>query len=98
MIEKKVMSKKITDATLSEIIRQLKYKAKEKGKYFYKVSTYFPSSQLCSVCNTKDTKYKNLNESNYYCNNCHNELDRNLNASINIMFEGLRLYMNEVYA
>ena len=98
MIEKKVMSKKITDATLSEILRQLKYKAKEKGKHFYQVDTYFPSSQLCSVCNNKDTKYKNLNERNYYCTHCHNQLDRDLNASINVMFEGLRLYMNEVYA
>ncbi len=97
MIEKKVMSKKITDATLSEILRQLSYKTKEKGKYFYQISTYYPSSQLCSVCNTKDSKYKNLNERIYNCKNCHNVLDRDLNASINIMFEGLKMYMNEVY-
>lgn len=96
MIEKKVMSKKITDATLAEILRQLSYKTKEKGKYFYQVSTYYPSSQLCSVCNTKDSKYKNLSERIYNCKNCHNELDRDLNASINIMFEGLEKYMKEV--
>ena len=98
MIEKKVMSKKIADATLSEIIRQLNYKSKEKGKYFYQVDTYYPSSQLCSVCNTKDSKYKNLRERTYNCKNCHNMLDRDLNASINIMFEGLKMYMKEVYA
>ena len=44
MLEKKVMSKKIADATLSELLRQLNYKAKEKGKYFYQVDTYYPSS------------------------------------------------------
>ena len=98
MIEKKVMSKKIADATLSELLSQLNYKAKEKGKYFYQVDTYYPSSQLCSVCNTKDSKYKNLNERTYNCKNCHNMLDRDLNASINIMFEGLKMYMKEVYA
>ena len=98
MIGKKNMSKKITDATLSEIIRQLNYKAKEKGKYFYQVETYYPSSQLCSVCNTKDIKYKDLKERIYNCKNCHSKLDRDLNASINIMFEGLKMYMNEVYA
>ena len=92
------ITKEITDATLFEILRQLKYKAKEKGKHFYQVDTYFPSSQLCSVCNNKDTKYKNLNERNYYCTHCHNHLDRDLNAIINVMFEELRLYMNEVYA
>ena len=98
MIEKKVMSKKIADATLSEILRQINYKAKDKGKHFYQVSTYYPSSQLCSVCNTKDTKYKNIKERIYSCKNCHNKLDRDFNASINIMFEGLKMYMNEVYA
>ena len=95
MIEKKIMSKSITDAMFSEIIRQLNYKSKEKGKYFYQVSTYYPSSQICSVCNNKDTKYKNLNERIYNCKNCHNELDRDFNASINIMFEGLKMYMKE---
>ena len=98
MIEKKVMSKKIIDATLSEVIRQLNYKSKEKGKYFYQVDTYYPSSQLCSVCNTKDSKYKNLNERTYDCKNCHSKLDRDLNASINIIFEGLKIYMKTVYA
>jgi len=98
MIEKKVMSKKIADATLSELLRQLNYKAKEKGKYFYQVDIYYPSSQLCSVCNTKDSKYKDLRERTYNCKNCHNELDRDFNASINIMFEGLKIYMKEVYA
>lgn len=98
MIEKKVMSKRIADATLSEILRELNYKAKEKGKYFYQVSTYYPSSQLCSVCNIRDTKYKNLNERNYYCTHCHNELDRDFNASVNIMFEGLKMYMKETLA
>ena len=29
----------------------------------------------------------------YNCSNCHNEIDRDLNASINIMFEGLKLHM-----
>ena len=46
---------------------------------------------------TVDKKYKNLNEREYKCSKCHNEIDRDLNASINIMFEGLKLYMkNEV--
>ena len=44
-----------------------------------------------------DKKYKDLNEREYKCSKCHNIIDRDLNASINIMFEGLKLYMkNEV--
>ena len=93
MIEQKVMSKKLTDATLTGIIRQLEYKSKQKGKYFYKIDTYYPSSQTCSVCNHIDKKYKNVSIRTYECSVCNNIMDRDLNASINIMFEGLKQYM-----
>ena len=93
-MEKK-LSKKLTDASLFEIIRQLEYKSKFKGKYFYQINTYYPSSQTCSVCDKKDIKYKNLNERTYICTNCHTNLDRDYNASVNIMFEGLKLFMKE---
>lgn len=92
------LSKKINDATFREILKQLEYKSKEKGKYFFKINTYYPSSQTCSVCDNIDKKYKNLNERDYVCQCCKNTLDRNLNASINIMFEGLKLYMKKVYS
>ena len=36
------LSTKINDATFSEILRQLSYKAKFKGKKFYKINTYYP--------------------------------------------------------
>ena len=87
------LSTKINDATFSEIIRQLSYKAKFKGKNFYQINTYYPSSQICSRCDNQDKKYKNLNEREYKCIKCGQEIDRDFNASINIMFEGLKLYM-----
>ena len=94
---KKNLSKNISDATFSGILRQLEYKTKEKGKYFYKIDPYYPSSQTCSVCDNIDKKYKDIKERTYICNRCQNTLDRDLNASINIMFEGLKLYMSEKY-
>ena len=87
------LSTKINDATFSEIIRQLSYKVKFKGKNFYQINTYYPSSQICSRCDNQDKKYKNLNEREYKCIECGQVLDRDFNASINIMFEGLKLYM-----
>ena len=93
MIQKKNLSKKITDATFYEIIRQLQYKSKWKGKYFYQVDKYYSSTQTCSVCEHIDKKYKDLSQRIYKCCNCHNIIDRDLNASINIMFEGLKLHM-----
>ncbi len=87
------LSSKINDATFSEIIRQLLYKVKHKGKYFYQINTYYPSSQICSRCSTQDKRYKDLTRREYKCTKCNQEIDRDLNASINIMFEGLKLYM-----
>ncbi len=87
------LSSKINDATFSEIIRQLQYKAKYKGKYFYQINTYYPSSQICSRCDNQDKSYKDLTRREYKCTKCNQKLDRDLNASINIMFEGLKLYM-----
>ena len=87
------LSSKINDATFSEIIRQFQYKARYKGKAFYQINTYYPSSQICSRCSAQDKRYKDLTRREYKCLKCNQEIDRDLNASINIMFEGLKLYM-----
>ena len=93
MLQNKKLSKSIQDASFHEIIRQIQYKYKNKGKYFYQIDTFYPSTQMCSVCGNIDSKYKDLKEREYQCCNCDNTLDRDLNASINIMFEGLKLHM-----
>ena len=87
------LSSKINDATFREIVRQLQYKSKYKGKHFYQINTYYPSSQICSRCDNQNRRYKDLIRREYKCTKCNQELDRDLNASINIMFEGLKLYM-----
>lgn len=74
----------------------LTYKCKYKNKHFYQVDTYYPSSQICNVCGHRDKTYKDLSKRKYKCENCHNEIDRDLNASLNIMYEGLKLYMKEI--
>lgn len=91
--KKNTLSKNINDACFNEIIRQLEYKSKFKGKQFYQIYDYYPSSQTCSRCNNQDKKYKKLNERIYNCTKCYLKLDRDLNASINIMFEGLKMYI-----
>ena len=95
-MEKK-LSKNITDATFSEILRQLSYKSKNKNKYFYQIDEYYPSSQECNHCGNIDKRYKDIKERTYKCFKCDNILDRDLNASLNISYEGLKLYMKEIY-
>ena len=89
LIEKKKMSKYIADASLSEIIRQLEYKSKWQNKYFYQINAYYPSSQICSHCNAKNKEMKDLSKRKWTCSKCNNENDRDINAAINIMWEGL---------
>lgn len=97
MIIKKVISKNITDATFHEIVRQLEYKSAWKNKQFYQINPYYPSSQICCICGNIDKKYKDLSKREYACTNCHNVFDRDYNASVNIMFEGLKLYIKNNY-
>ena len=87
------LSSKLIDTTFAEILRQLSYKAKFKGKRFYQINSYYPSSQVCSRCDNQDKIYKDLSKREYICKKCGQVLDRDLNASINIMFKGLKLYM-----
>ena len=96
MIKNHHLAKSLTDASLSEIIRQLEYKSIWNNKKLYKIDTYYPSSQICSKCGYKNNKIKNLNIREYTCPNCHNELDRDYNAAENIMFEGIKMFMKEI--
>ena len=93
---KSKMAKKIYDASWYELIRCIEYKSKWKNKKFYQVEQYYPSSQICSHCNYKNKEVKNLNIRKWTCPQCNNENDRDINASINIMDEGIKKYINEL--
>ena len=97
MVKNHNLAKSLNDASLSEIIRQLGYKSKWKGKKFYQIDPFYASSQICSHCGYKNETLKNLSIREYSCPNCHYELDRDVNAAINICFEGLNMYMKEVF-
>ena len=90
----KKLRKEITNATFSEIIRILKYKCLWLNKIFIQISPYYPSSQICSRCGNKDTVMKDLRVREYRCSKCGLEIDRDYNASINILNEGLKCYNN----
>ena len=80
----------IGDASWSEFVRQLHYKAYWYGKKFIQISRWFPSSQLCSTCRFNSGK-KPLSVREWTCTTCHTHHDRDINASLNILKEGLRL-------
>ncbi|MER2132328.1 MAG: zinc ribbon domain-containing protein, partial [Carnobacterium inhibens] len=55
-----------------------------------KIDKWFPSSQICSRCGHKDGK-KMLEIRDWTCPICQAYHDRDINASINILTEGLRI-------
>ncbi|MCI2257304.1 transposase, partial [Domibacillus sp. PGB-M46] len=67
------------------------YKAKWYGRTIIKVDPFFPSSQLCSGCGHQHKDVKNLSVRVWECPSCGVRHDRNLNASLNIKKEALRL-------
>ena len=89
MVKNKRLSKSISDVAWSEFMRQLEYKATWKGKTIIKISKWFPSSQICSNCGSSTGK-KPLNIRKFDCPECNTKnIDRDINASINIRNYGL---------
>lgn len=84
------LAKAIGDVSWSEFIRMLEYKANWYEKQVSKISRWYPSSQLCSDCGFNSGK-KPLSDKECTCENCGSHHDRDINASINILNEGLRL-------
>lgn len=86
------IAKSILDASFNRICQLLKWKCQLKGKYYYQVDTYFSSSKKCSHCDNKTEVTNDLNVRSWICDTCGSENDRDVNASINIMFQGLKLH------
>lgn len=83
-------NKRVGDVSWSEFRRMLTYKSQWYGKKLSVIDRYYPSSQVCHCCGHKDGK-KDENVRNWICPECHSELDRDVNAAINILNEGLRI-------
>ena len=90
----KAFNKSLSDASLSKLCSLIEWKSKIKGKYYYKINTYYPSSQICSHCGYKNEKLKDLSLREYDCPKCGTHNDRDINASLNILLEGLKLHYN----
>ena len=86
------LSKYINQASWSELIRILRYKCKWKNKQLIEIDKYYASSQICSICGHKNREVKDLRIREYRCSECGCEHDRDINASINILWAGINKY------
>ena len=90
--QKAGLNRAVLDVSFGTFRTQLEYKAKWYGSAIQVIDRYYPSSQTCSNCGKRPETKLTLNDRVYKCGHCNTEIDRDLNAAINIRREAERLH------
>src|SRR5699024_7806111 len=89
MIKNHKLSKHIADASWGNFVTLLQYKCDWYGKELVKINRFYPSSKTCGDCGWINQELK-LSDREWTCNSCGVIHDRDVNASKNILKEGLK--------
>jgi putative transposase len=92
MMKNHKLSKAISDVSWGKFIDTLEYKSVWNDKQIVHIDRFFPSSKTCSKCGWINNNLT-LKDREWTCK-CGEKLDRDLNASINILNEGCRINMS----
>ena len=87
MVKNHGLARSIQDAAFAQFRRQLTYKTARTGARLHVIDRWYPSSKACSNCGTVKAKLP-LSERVYHCDKCGLDMDRDVNAAINIMVSG----------
>ena len=90
MLKNHKLAKSIQDASFGTFCNMIKYKSEQKQRINLKIDRFFPSSKLCHCCGFKYKGLK-LEERFWTCPECGTYLDRDENAAINILNEGMKI-------
>ena len=85
---KQLWGKQVSDLSFGAFIEKLKHQSKKRIKSVLKIGRWTPTTKCCSVCNHKNENLT-LADREWTCRKCHTVLDRDHNAAINILKEGI---------
>ncbi len=88
MMKNSYLAQALADVSLGEFYRQLEYKSEWNNRKFVKIDRFFPSSKTCSICGWINQNL-NLSIRKWECPVCGYTHDRDVNASLNILNQGL---------
>ncbi|MFL5701519.1 MAG: RNA-guided endonuclease InsQ/TnpB family protein [Ktedonobacteraceae bacterium] len=88
MVKNHSLAKAISDVGWGEFVRQLAYKSQWYGRTLIKIDRFYPSSKTCHACkHVLDSLTLDIRE--WVCPECGVVHDRDTNAALNILAEGL---------
>ncbi len=85
---KQILGKQVSDLAFGEFLQKLKHQAKKRIRFVLKIGRFFPTTKVCSVCGHKNETIT-LADRKWTCPSCLTHLDRDHNAAINILKEGV---------
>ena len=81
-------NQQISDLAFGEFMQKLKHQSKKRIRSVLKIGRWIPSTKCCSVCEHKNDNLT-LADREWICPSCNTQLDRDQNAAINILKEGV---------
>ncbi len=85
---KALWGKQVSDLAFGEFIQKLKHQAMKRNRFVFKIGRWTPTTKCCAVCNHKNETLT-LADRHWTCPKCHTHLDRDPNAAMNILKEGV---------
>ena len=85
---KTLFGKQVSDLAFGEFVRKLKHQSKKRIRSVLKIGRWTPSTKCCSVCGHKNENLT-LADREWACPKCNTHLDRDHNAAMNILMEGV---------